>query len=64
MHLAEHYYHVYNRGCNRERIFANAENYVFLLRRVKNFLPDYSLSIIAYCLIIHTPYVTKHNNQL
>jgi len=51
MHLAEHYYHVYNRGCNQERIFANQENYVFLLRRIKKLLPDYALRIIAYCLM-------------
>ncbi len=51
MHLKNHYYHVYNRGCNRERIFANDGNYTFLLRRVKSFLPDYSLIVIAYCLM-------------
>ena len=51
MHLAGHYYHVYNRGCNRERIFANERNYVFLLQRAKTFLPDYSLQVIAYCLM-------------
>jgi putative transposase len=51
MHLANHYYHVYNRGCNRERIFVRAGNYVFLLRQAKAFLPDYGLTIIAYCLM-------------
>ncbi len=51
MHLAGQYYHVYNRGCNRERIFANDGNYEFLLYRVKSFLPRYALTIIAYCLM-------------
>ena len=51
MHLAGHYYHVYNRGCNRQRIFANDGNYIFLLKRAKQFLADYSLSVIAYCLM-------------
>ena len=51
MHLAGHYYHVYNRGCNRERIFANDDNYLFLLRRAKSFLAGYPLSVIAYCLM-------------
>ncbi|MFB0534576.1 MAG: transposase [Anaerolineae bacterium] len=51
MHLAGHYYHVYNRGCNRQRIFANAGNYLFLLRRAQSFLADYPLSVIAYCLM-------------
>lgn len=51
MHLAYHYYHVYNRGCNREQIFANDNNYLFLLQRAKSFLPDYSLKVVAYCLM-------------
>jgi len=51
MHLGGHYYHVYNRGCNRERIFVNAGNYEFLMRRAKSFLTDYPLRVIAYCLM-------------
>ena len=51
MLAAGRYYHVYNRGCNRQRIFANDGNYVFLLQRIKSFLPDYALSVIAYCLM-------------
>lgn len=51
MHLVGHYYHIYNRGVNRQPIFANAGNYLFLLRRAKSFLADYPLSVIAYCLM-------------
>lgn len=51
MHLADHYYHVYNRGCNRQRIFANDGNYVYLLRRCQSFLADSPLTVIAYCLM-------------
>ena len=51
MHLAGHYYHIYNRGCSRECIFANDGNFVFLLRRAKSFLADYPLNVIAYCLM-------------
>jgi REP element-mobilizing transposase RayT len=50
-HYAGQYYHVYNRGVNRQPIFANEENYHFLLRRVKQFLPLYQTSIIAYSLM-------------
>ena len=45
------YYHIYNRGCNRELIFRSHENYRFLLRRVKHYLPEYQISVIAYCLM-------------
>ena len=51
MHLAGHYYHVYNRGCNRKDIFADVGNYLFLLRRAKTFLADYPLTMIAHCLM-------------
>jgi len=51
MHSTGRYYHVYNRGCNRQPIFANEGNYVFLLRRVKAFLQDCPLAVIAYCLM-------------
>jgi REP-associated tyrosine transposase len=49
--VAGQYYHVYNRGCNRERIFLNDENYLYLLRQAKKFFPDSGLGIIAYCLM-------------
>ena len=51
MYQAGHYYHVYNRGCNRERIFANDGNYAFLLQRAKVVLKDLPLSVISYCLM-------------
>jgi putative transposase len=51
MHLADHYYYIYNRGCNREDIFANPGNRLFLLQRAKSFLKDYPLRVIAYCLM-------------
>ncbi len=50
-HLAGHIYHVYNRGCNRERIFISDDNYRYLLKQVKRFLSDSAVSIIAYCLM-------------
>jgi REP element-mobilizing transposase RayT len=50
-HFAGHYYHVYNRGVSRKSIFLNAENYRFLVRRAKQYLPLYDLKVIAYCLM-------------
>jgi putative transposase len=51
MHLPGHYYHVYNRGVDRRPIFAEDENYLFLLRRAKAYLADEALTLIAYCLM-------------
>ena len=50
-HYAGQYYHVYNRGVDHQRIFASEENYHFLLRRVKQFLPLHPIRIIAYSLM-------------
>lgn len=50
-HYAGQYYHVYNRGVNRQAIFASEANYYFLLRRVKQFLPSYQIRIIACSLM-------------
>ena len=45
------YYHVYNRGTAHKNIFANHENYIFLLETVKKYLKIYDLTFIAYCLM-------------
>jgi putative transposase len=50
-HHAGQYYHVYDRGVNRQPIFAHEDNYHFLLRRVKQFLLLYPLRVIAYVLM-------------
>jgi len=45
------YYHLYNRGCNKEPVFFKDDHYLFLLRKIKNSYPKYNLRIIAYCLM-------------
>ena len=65
--VAGEYYHLYNRGNNRQRIFFERENYLFFLRRVRERLlgdqnpaavPNsgspgarQSCTIVAYCLM-------------
>ena len=65
--VAGEYYHVYNRGNNRQRIFFERENYLFFLRRVRERLmgdcdpagvlnsgsPEIRqfCTIVAYCLM-------------
>jgi putative transposase len=50
-HQAGQYYHVYNRGVAHQKIFSSPENYLFLLRTIKKYLPGYDLTFIAYCLM-------------
>jgi putative transposase len=49
--LADHYYHIYNRGVNREKIFFSSENYLYCIRLLKKNLARYSITIVAYCLM-------------
>ena len=44
------YYHLYNRGNNRQPIFYEHENYLFFLQRVRRYLIPV-LDIVAYCLM-------------
>src|SRR5688572_16108461 len=44
------FYHLYNRGNNRGRIFFEEENYVFFLKRFSSYLCQY-VDVFAYCLM-------------
>lgn len=44
------YYHLYNRGNNKERIFFEEENYIYFLKQFKKFLLPHT-DVYAYCLM-------------
>ena len=44
------YYHVYNRGNNRQPVFLERENYLFFLRQWRRYLGPVS-DVVAYCLM-------------
>jgi REP element-mobilizing transposase RayT len=44
------YYHIYNRGNNRQSIFFQPENYLYFLRNVKKYLVPLA-KVTAYCLM-------------
>jgi putative transposase len=48
---AGQYYHLYNRGNNRQDIFFERENYLFFLRSLRRYLLVETLDVIAYCLM-------------
>jgi putative transposase len=45
------YYHVFNRGVNREPIFPRKENWPFFLKRLQDYASPDEADIIAYCLM-------------
>lgn len=57
-------YHLYNRGAKRQPIFRTKENYLFLMRRMRQYTMDFSISVIAYCLMPnHFHFVFRQNTQ-
>jgi len=45
------YYHIYNRGAGKAKIFFNDGNYQYLLRLIKEYAPKFGVAVIAYCLM-------------
>jgi len=45
------YYHLFNRGVNKEPIFFERENYLFFLRQMRKYFTNKFLIIVAYCLM-------------
>lgn len=60
------FYHVFNQGNDRQRIFHNRENYLYFIKKVKRELAMHC-HIIAYCLMpnhYHLLIMTPENNEL
>jgi REP element-mobilizing transposase RayT len=50
--LAGYNYHIFNRRHNKANIFIEPENYVFFLKRLRQYLkPSERVEILAYCLM-------------
>lgn len=48
---AQGYYHVYNRGHNKQSIFLDAKDYQRYLKRLREYLEKHEVTILAYCLM-------------
>jgi putative transposase len=46
----DNYYHVYNRGNNKEQIFFDEKNYFYFLSKIENACED-KIDLVAYCLM-------------
>jgi len=56
-------YHIY-RGCNRTKIFLEEENYIFLLRKIKEYIIKFDISVIAYCLMPNHYHLILRQNSV
>ncbi|MCW3125787.1 MAG: hypothetical protein JWO03_1445 [Bacteroidetes bacterium] len=48
--LENQYYHIFNRGNNKENVFIQAKNYSYFLKRYDYYLSEY-IDTFAYCLL-------------
>ena len=48
---AQGYYHVYNRGHNKQTIFYDAKDYRRYLKRLGEYLKKHEVTLLAYCLM-------------
>jgi len=56
-------YHIYNRGNNRQQILFNAENYLYFLYKMRDYLRP-NCDILAYCLMPnHFHFLINTNEQ-
>jgi putative transposase len=59
------FYHVYNRGNNREKIFLEGENYRFFLQKLHTYFELQGICLIAYCLMPnHYHLIVKPNRAI
>ncbi len=50
--IENHYYHIFNRGNNREPIFFNEANYYYFISLIAKYIAMVA-NIIAYCLLVN-----------
>jgi len=59
------YYHIYNRGAARQTIFRDDADYTYVLRSMKKYSAQFSISIIAYCLMPnHYHWLVRQDGEL
>jgi REP element-mobilizing transposase RayT len=60
----DRYYHIYNRGNNREKLFYHSGDYLFFLAKYKEYVAPY-VETYAFCLIPnHFHFLLKTRNEL
>ena len=55
-----HYYHLYNRGHNRQNIFFDRQNYLYFLRQLRRHLVEQGVDVVAYCLMPNHYHLLVH----
>ena len=62
-YLPGYYYHIFNRGANKQEIFREKSNYLYVLQYIKQYSKEFDLSIIAYCLMPNHYHILVRQNS-
>lgn len=58
------YYHIYNRGHNKQSIFLTSKDYSRYLTRLEEYLKKHPVSLMCYCLMPnHIHLIIRQNNE-
>ncbi len=64
MQFQEDYlYHLFNQGNNRQKIFFNRENYLYFLKKIKEYILPYT-DILAWCLMPNHFHLMVHIREI
>lgn len=59
------YYHIFNRGVGRQQIFLDQADYTYVLRAMKRYSQEFSISVIAYNLMPnHYHWLVRQDSEL
>jgi REP element-mobilizing transposase RayT len=57
------YYHIFNRGANKQKLFLCPSNYAFIIRKMNQFI-RFGVGVIAYCLMPnHYHFLLRQENE-
>ena len=45
------YYHIYNRGVQKQVLFREEDNYFYVLHKARHYCQTFQIAMIAYCLM-------------
>ena len=63
--LPNNYYHVYNRGANKENIFFSADNYSYCQKLIEKNVEKMDVTLVAYCLMPnHYHFLIRQDGQI
>ncbi|MEI2692134.1 MAG: transposase [Anaerolineae bacterium] len=60
IYAPDQYYHIYNRGVNRQPIFFTRHNWTFFLQRLNEYFTADKAIVVAYCLMPNHYHLLVH----